>query len=509
MTKNEELISNINKKITKKLVYELKPIGITMLSDKLVRVDSLFAGLDGNRNGTYISKETMDEALLGLPYIPVVAHIYTENGKRRIGSHDIEIDIRGDMIEIEPSTEVVGVVTETPFSYVNVEEEPGQFREYVKGELILWSHMTPILEAAYNANDMFNISMEIEVHDSFRGQDGLEHITKFEFLKLCLLNRDHTNYENNIEPAFKEAVVTSKSYLADYSLKIKEDTDKIKQEILKFNLENNNVEKEEVKLDNEMIFAKLLVSLGEMKYSTNSKSYDKYIYITHNDNAVYALDRTDGYKAFSIPYVATDVNGEIITSINYEEKKEVYFDISDESKFSFSIQNEVDLMSKDMSAYDLANKVSEENLKLSDELKGIKVLYEVAQSDVARMKSQLEIFEKEKKDILYNQHRQNIDNMIEGFSFMRGFDEYSRYKVEIDYSKSSDTIANELKGIHYNYLKSTTDTEYSTSNNDAGIISVQSTSPAHTYSLAAANGKLGAIEKEYGSKIAALLRSKI
>lgn len=188
------------------------------------------AGIGKNRNMSYISEETMNKALPTLSYSPVVGHLIQGNdGKYRLGSHDVTID--AETWELVPLTTPIGVVMENSFSYETVNEY-GTDVEYLTASLILWTGRYPELFDCKYSDDIFCAqSMEIVV-DQFRPLEEDSNYTEildFKFSALCLLGKSDDKELNN-EPCFISSRLEPINFNADeFAIKLNE----LKEEIHK------------------------------------------------------------------------------------------------------------------------------------------------------------------------------------------------------------------------------------------------------------------------------------
>lgn len=147
-----------------------------------------------NRNGSYISKKTIEKNVESIFNCPVVCHYDRETNS--IGGHDIEFvkDDDGNM-RIVNLTQPVGLIPESAnVWFETITEEDGTEHEYLCADALIWKRQeaySKIKEDGISAQ-----SMEIEVLDGST-QDGLYHINNFEFTAFALLG--------DCEPCFESA----------------------------------------------------------------------------------------------------------------------------------------------------------------------------------------------------------------------------------------------------------------------------------------------------------------
>lgn len=145
-----------------------------------------------NRNGSYISKETLEEAAsrsLGL--VPIVG--YFNNLTEDFGEHGVQpvFDKDGSIVDIA-TTESLGVVPENPTIYWE--------GEYLVTEGYLWTGRYPhIVKATEGRPQSMEFSPEHTSIQKREGEDVIE-IVDATFSALCILGE-------NVTPAFEEASV--------------------------------------------------------------------------------------------------------------------------------------------------------------------------------------------------------------------------------------------------------------------------------------------------------------
>lgn len=160
-----------------------------------------------NRNGSFISKDTLINMAQTLPGVPIIGE-YIEH-KEDFGDHGDKITIDGNGIKFEKTTKPYGFVplgAKIWFQKFNDTDEFGntQEHEYLMTEGMLW---TTLYEECKKALDFTGQSMELngetlEGYWSEDSQSGMNFyiITDATFNALCMLGAD-------VEPAFEGAAV--------------------------------------------------------------------------------------------------------------------------------------------------------------------------------------------------------------------------------------------------------------------------------------------------------------
>ena len=144
--------------------------------------------LGNNRNGSHFSKDAVEKALPSLRNVPIVCHWDDES--EEIGGHDIEVVVDNDgALRIKNLTEPCGVVPDhARFKFQTECDEDGNEHEYlIIDGVILWKRQDVYRHVVDELGGKVKHSMEINVIDNKKTEDGYLDITNFEFTALCLL----------------------------------------------------------------------------------------------------------------------------------------------------------------------------------------------------------------------------------------------------------------------------------------------------------------------------------
>lgn len=174
-----------------------------------------------NRNGSYMSKESIEKAITSLYGVPVVGEY--KKSKEDFGDHGGKIIIDSDGIEYIQTTVPFGFVPLEPefanVAWEEIEDEDGETREYLVADAYLWRKRYPEVETVFENG--VNQSMEIDINE-YEWSEELNawDLKDFSYSALCLLGLD-------VEPAFESASVKSYSlnkedFKAEFSLMMKE-----------------------------------------------------------------------------------------------------------------------------------------------------------------------------------------------------------------------------------------------------------------------------------------------
>lgn len=169
----------------------------TSLTDICERNSSFDSGtlricyVGANRNNSYISKQSLEDAIPTLYNCPVVCHYDRESDS--LGGHDVEFfqDEDGNL-KMANVTQPVGLVPESArVWFENFTEDNGEVHEYLCAEVLLWKR-----QEAYEKIKRDGVtahSMEIAVLEG-KPMQQLFAIEKLEFNALCLIG---------VEPCFE------------------------------------------------------------------------------------------------------------------------------------------------------------------------------------------------------------------------------------------------------------------------------------------------------------------
>ena len=147
-----------------------------------------------NRNGSFISKETMERcAARSIFNVPVVANYRRET--TTIGGHAAKIVRKNGIPTLVNITQPIGVVPESAsFWWENITEENGEVHEYLCTDVLLWKRQEAY--AKIKDDGITSESMEIDIKKSHR-EGKLLIVEDFEFQAFCLLG--------DVKPCFESA----------------------------------------------------------------------------------------------------------------------------------------------------------------------------------------------------------------------------------------------------------------------------------------------------------------
>ena len=222
---------------SQKYVYDFALVDIENINPSFAKAKLRVAYHGENRNKSYITKETFQNAIPSAFNCPIVANFIEEKGD--FGSHDIEIkkDDKGEY-KIANLTQPIGFIPESAnFWWEECVEENGDKKEYLWFDVILWRRQEAF-ECIVN-KEFVKHSMEISVVDGST-KNGLFYINDFYFTAFCLLGED-------VEPCYESSALmfANKCEQAEFTASCQEMFKDFK-ESLAFDDKNKKKEKEDV-----------------------------------------------------------------------------------------------------------------------------------------------------------------------------------------------------------------------------------------------------------------------
>lgn len=159
-----------------------------------------------NRNNSFISRQTVEDAKYSIYNIPIVGE--WKETATDFGGHGGKIEISDDGIKFVQTTKPYGVVpSDAKVFWQPIAEADGTVREYliIQGAY-LWTGRYP--EATDMMNNAKGQSMEIEVLDGHIDSSNLFVISDMVFSALCILGE-------NVEPCFESANIKAYNFNKD------------------------------------------------------------------------------------------------------------------------------------------------------------------------------------------------------------------------------------------------------------------------------------------------------
>lgn len=225
-----------------------------------------------NQNHTFISKQSIEDAIKTIYNCPVVCNYDRET--ETIGSHDVEVvkSIDGG-VRVVNITQPIGVIPESSnVFWKTITEEDGTEHEYICAEVLVWKRQEAykkIKEDGITAQ-----SMEINVKSGKREEDNLYHIYSFEFTAFALLG--------SAMPCFESASLTFskedfKNQLSEMMLELKESLkkDNPSNEDCNIHPQNFSMEGGEKVLDKKELIEKYGIDVNTLDFSIDDFSAEE------------------------------------------------------------------------------------------------------------------------------------------------------------------------------------------------------------------------------------------
>lgn len=419
-----------------------------------------------NRNGSFISKQTLSNAVKSIYNCPIVCHYDRETDT--IGGHDIDLvaDSEG-YAHIVNLTQPIGCIPESANVWFETfEEDDGSTHEYLCADVLLWKR-----QEAYRKIKKDGISkhsMEITVLDG-ETRDNVYVINSFEFTAFAIIGVEPcfegsslkmfssekfsndiaemkkdlkeyyrsinlskekvSNKQNQMKGGRKDMIDEKNNLIAEYGFKA-EDLDfsiedisvdelRNKLEALK-SVTSDTTESEEINMFelSENIVSEIYAALQEVQIPcewTDSEMMPKYSYIDYDaeKKEIYCYDRTD----WNIYGFAFNFNGDKV-EIDFESKKR--------KKYSIVDFDEGEQLSPFKEVYGQMSEVIKRNV-------GIEEKYNDAMTEISSLKETVEKLSKFKKDTEDAYARKEKETIIEKFKKeLSGIEDFENLCEKID-----------------------------------------------------------------------------
>lgn len=197
-----------------------------------------------NFNGSYFSKEVVNENLHTLANTPILAFIEeNSNGELDFSDHRIVLERENEKTKYVYKGSAIGIIPETNNAkWEKRVTDSGKELEYLTVEGLLWTKWDDPIDIM---NRKQFTSQSMELHDDYDGhfdENGIFHFTKFSFFGACLLGDD-------VLPAMENSTVELVHFSSNNEIKktIEEKLEEFNNVLVKlsFNAEKggNTVEK--------------------------------------------------------------------------------------------------------------------------------------------------------------------------------------------------------------------------------------------------------------------------
>lgn len=179
------------------------------INDEFTRARCRVMALGKNVNGSFFSREAVEDAMQTFKYVPIIGHVYMgDDGKLHIAGHEMKLVEDDNGYRWQTKCVPYGVCIGENIGFEDVTEEDGTVATYLCSDVILWTGKYPdIVEASYEDGSTWQ-SMEIkpiEVRE-YQYDKRYTEIIKFSASSLCMLGKsDDPKY--NVTPCFPSASI--------------------------------------------------------------------------------------------------------------------------------------------------------------------------------------------------------------------------------------------------------------------------------------------------------------
>lgn len=403
-----------------------------------------------NHNGSYFSKEVIEDAIPTLANTPILAYIEdNSDGEKDFSDHRMILIQDNGKFKMKYIGQAIGVIPENNNAKFEMRLcDDGIEREFLTVEGLLWTKFDDPIDIMLRDGIK---AQSMELHEEYEGEfkdDGLFHFTKFKFFGACGLGKDVLPamqnasievYSNDaITSVINEKMEEFKSILNNYTsnkggndveekLKLLKQYNFTKEDFSDLNLEEISIEDLEVKvkekfaLTAEQFRDEIIAELRKEKVTDEwGYEYSRYSYVDYKDNLIFAYDRED-WKLYGFNFT---IDGDNVF-IDFDSKKRYKFDIV---PFEDGSATEFELYPKDAIEYakqvkekevkkDTENKITEYTLKIDE----LKTSYEELEKELVKLrefkKTTLEKQRKEQEEVLFKQYEELKD--VEGYEKLK------------------------------------------------------------------------------------------
>ncbi|MBU7316137.1 hypothetical protein [Paenibacillus oleatilyticus] len=429
------------------------------------RVKIWLMHLGENFNGSYFSKEVVEEAIPTLANTPILAYIeQKENGQLDFSDHRIVLTKKDGETTVKYLGKAIGVIPEN--NNAQFEDrlcDDGQTRTFLTVDGLLWTKFDDSIDIM-NRDSIKGQSMELsEDYEGDFGDDNLFHFSKFKFFGACGLGF-------NVEPAMKNSTIelqfTYDSVRSEINNRIEQFKKYFSMESNETPINKNKYEEVQVvekhkkeiaakfSLTANQLYDELSRVLNEVKFTTENWYGDevevsKYYLRDYDENFVYAVNRQEGYIDVKIPYSMNgdnpvfDLNS--VTRIKYVPQDWEGSEDEDvvENNFSIKLVEEAkksfEALKKDNK--NILQKLSEKEdafINLSEQFSAIK-------DELTESKREVESLSKFKKEKETQERKDKIDSIFAKYAKHLNKEEIETLRVKESLFDKYEDFEREIK----------------------------------------------------------------
>lgn len=430
----------------KYITFTSKLSNFEVMNSEFIRCKCYALASGDNINGSDITIQAIDNAIARGEFYnkPVVAHLYEEDGKWRVGGHDCKWVITDTKIEMINECIPFGTIPESCNLHKEeiLEADGETVNTYVVMDLILWVGRYNIMDAAYSDDVYFNQSCELSVNQGHYKENDIYVIDDFTFSALCLLNKSDIP-EDNVKPCFGSCRVEKKTFsINEHSFKrnyklLLENLKKysLENKDIKSNTPNTNISKGEKKME----LSKFADVLSTIKIDETGNS--KYSLLDVTDTKVFALD-IENYKPYGFDYAITKENDVDTLVVDFDSKVEMSLSatekIKEEGFSEFNIQETIDSIVERNLMEEIKLCSKELEAEFNKKFNELKEHYETLNAKYVETSEKLSKYQIKEAEVETEKHRDDINALFNKYAERLGkCSDFLVYKARVDVDKVS------------------------------------------------------------------------
>lgn len=284
--------------------------------------------LGKNYNGSYFSKEVVEEAIPTLANTPILGFVELDkNGEEDFSDHRSIIVKKDGEYSIKYIGQAYGTIpSDNDAKFEKRVGDDGVEREYLTCKGLIWRKNDEAIDI-FERDSIKPQSMEL--HDDFDGNfedDGLFHFTKFKFFGACALG-------DNVAPAMESATIEKdfsynkmqdyiQAKMNEFKMLVSKQNEKDEDRSGNKNEDHSNYNKkggdEMSKLSSQQLTSEFdrVLKLDFEETDWGYKKYNLY-YVDHSDTHLFAQSRADQFRLVGFEYSMSGDKPEI----DFESKK--------------------------------------------------------------------------------------------------------------------------------------------------------------------------------------------
>lgn len=402
-----------------------------------------------NRNGSSISRETMERCIHTIFNCPIVCNYDRETDS--IGEHDMDIVMKEGKPVLINETQPIGVVPTGANWWFELDDD----HEYLCVEVLVWKRQEAY--AHIKENGITDESMEIAVTGYHRGENGIMVIDEFEFNAFCLLESAEPCYEGaslslfTVSDAFKDMIEDLKNVSASISKVDMEITRKEEQNLEEKNkilaefgltaeqlgiedldsctAEDLTAKCKEFSLTAGQLEDEIFKALSAVTYTDEWGTRSRYFYIDRDEatSTIFAIDAQEGWDLYGLSY---SMNGDkvVIDFENPVRKKVSYVDFDEGETQEVFAMFATELLDIGVA---MQSKTEEDlGLKYAEEIRTLEASAEESASKISELTAEVEELRQFKVSTLAEQREEEIEAVFAQFEDLSGIEAFESLRED-------------------------------------------------------------------------------